>query len=81
MKTKKQDWELTEQERAELQKLTPREQKAVDAFIAAAKALPESICLDLSHYEDDEESLSVMKRYLPGCAKTVATLNKPSLIF
>lgn len=82
MKDNKKSWELTEEERTARATLTPKEQKAVDAFVAAAKALPASICIDTASWADDEEDhLTVSKRITKGHCRQVASLNKRSLIF
>lgn len=72
--------ELTPEERGRRAKLTPKEQAAIDAFIAAAKALPASICIDVDD-DEDEPNLVVNKRITAGSATRVAELRKPSLCF
>lgn len=62
---------------AEKKKLTPTEQAAVDAFVAAAKGLPKSICIDF----DSEGELLIQKRIEPGLAAQVAIVKKRSLAF
>ena len=72
--------DLTEEEIKALAKLTPKEQTAVDAFLAAAKALPKSLCIDV---RDDagEPNLKVSKRITRGSCQQVAGLRKKSLVF
>lgn len=69
-------FDLTDKERAKGKKLTPKERAAVDAFLAAAKALPRSLCIDL-----DEVGITVSKRITPGAAMQVAALRKRTLEF
>lgn len=64
--------------------MTPEEKSAVDLFMAAAKALPESICIDVDDAfsdDEDEPTLSVRKRTSAHSASLVAELYKPSLCF
>lgn len=63
--------------------LTAEEKKAVDDFIAAAKALPPSIYIELTGWDEDDEDpeLTVGKREAPGMGVQVAELKKPSLVF
>ena len=61
--------------------LTPHERLAVDAFLAAAKALPRNICIDLDKDDWSHQHLSVSKRISRGMALRVGGLRKRSLIF
>jgi hypothetical protein len=71
--------DLSDDERAEL---TPQERKAVDAFIAAAKALPRSIYIDVPSWPDDGDfHLIVGKRLTSSRGRHVARLKKRSLVF
>ena len=71
--------EMTAKEQAEASKLTPEEKAAVDAFIAAARKLPKSICISVDDF-GWECGLFVSKRISIGSAVNVATLRKKSLI-
>ena len=73
--------EREEQNMREIVTLTPKEKAAVDAFIAAAKALPPSICIDVVAPWDNEPNLTVSKRTSPCTARQVASLRKESLYF
>lgn len=72
-------FELTEKERKKRAILTPKEKAAVDAFLAAAKALPKSICITIDDW--DEPNLKVSKRITSGSCQQVAGLRKQSLCF
>ena len=61
-------------------KMTPKEQAAVTAFIAAAKALPRSIAIEVDTF-GEAPHLTVMKRTAEGEARQVAALTKASLFF
>lgn len=64
--------------------LTPKEQAAVDALLAAVKALPKSICIAVDDaWEDDpsEPNFTASKRITRGSAQQVASLRKKSLCF
>lgn len=62
--------------------LTADERKAVEAFLAAAEALPDSICIDVDDMGfDDEPHLLVRKRTAAGVATKVGELTKSSLVF
>ena len=62
--------------------LTQEEQTAMDAFLAAAKSLPKSLCIDFeSDPFEGEPNLRVSKRTSPGSAQEVGTLRKKSLGF
>lgn len=74
-------FDLTEKQRAKKAALTPKEQAAVDAFIAAAKALPPSICCEIEEDWDGEGNLKVFKRITRGSCQQVAKLKKASLHF
>lgn len=78
---KKTYLELSEKEIKSRAALTPKEQTAVDAFLAAAKALPKSICIDVDHNDWGEPNLTVSKRITRGSARQVAALRKKSLSF
>lgn len=71
-------FELTEDERQDRRKLTPKEQAAVDTLMAAVKALPPSLCIDM---DDFDHEFSVRKRITSGSATGVAKLKKKSLFF
>ena len=71
---------LTDKEIAKAAKLNPQEQAAVDAFVAAAKALPKSLCVDVSDYDDKDDGLTVSKRITSGMTQVVAHIRKRSLI-
>lgn len=73
--------ELDATEIKALAALTPKEKTAVDAFLAAAKALPKSICIKVDDGWDNEPNLRVSKRTTRGSAQQVATLRKKSLSF
>ena len=73
--------ELTPAERKSRAELNSREQAAVDAFIAAAKALPRSICIELNDDDWGEPHLIVSKRITRGSATQVAALRKCTLVF
>ncbi len=78
----KRTWANTSDEEAkELVKLTPEEQTAVDEFLAAAKALPKSICIEVDDNYDGEGHLKVSKRITKGWCQQVASLRKKSLHF
>ena len=70
---------MTEKEVVEARKLTPEEKGAVDAFIAAARNLPKSICVGIEDF--DGPGIIVSKRISRGYAFHVAKLRKKSLIF
>lgn len=72
---------LSEAEIAKAAKLTPGEQTAVDAFVAAATALPKSICVNVSDYDDGDDGLVVSKRITSGMTQAVANIRKKSLVF
>ena len=64
--------------------LTPKEQEAVDALLAAVKALPKSICIYVEDFAEDDTSepnFIVRKRITRGSAAQVASLRKKSLTF
>lgn len=71
---------LTDEEVEQEAKLTPKEQAAVDAFVAAAKALPRSLCVGISDYEDKDDGLTVSKRITKGMTQVVANVRKKSLV-
>ncbi len=71
---------LTHEEIEKEAKLTPKEQAAVDAFVAAAKALPRSLCVGISDYEDKDDGLTVSKRITKGMTQVVANVRKRSLL-
>ncbi len=71
---------LTDEEIEKEAKLTPKEQAAVDAFVAAAKALPRSLCIDKSDYENEDDGLTVSKRITPNMTQVVAHIRKRSLL-
>lgn len=73
--------ELTDEEIKFRAALTPKEKAAVDAFIAAARALPKSICIAVDDNGWGEPNLKVSKRITRGSAKQVAALRKKSLVF
>ncbi len=76
--------ELSETEIKSRAALTPKEQAAVDALLAAVKALPKSICINVDDaWEDDpsEPNFTVSKRITRGSAQQVASLRKKSLCF
>lgn len=70
--------DLTQAEVDKMKKLTPQEQAAVDVFIAAAKALPKSLCISV---DSDAPHLCISKRITRGSCLDVATLRKKSLHF
>lgn len=72
---------LSESQIAKREKLTPKEQAAVDAFVSAAKALPRTLCVHLEDYGDRDDGLSVSKRITKGSCRVVANIRKRSLIF
>lgn len=71
---------LTEKEIEKEAKLNPREQAAVDAFVAAAKALPKSLCVGISNYKDRDDGLTISKRITPGFTQVVLNIRKRSLV-
>lgn len=76
--------ELDETEVKSRAALTPKEQSAVDALLAAVKALPKSICIAVDDaWENDpsEPNFRVSKRITRGSAQQVAALRKRSLSF
>ena len=73
--------ELTPAERKARAKLNPKEAATVSAFIAAAKALPRSICIEVNDNDWGEPHLLVSKRITRGSATQVATLRKCTLCF
>lgn len=77
----KRYFDLTEEEVAKASKLTSKEQARVDAFVAAAKALPRGITVETSDYGDKDDGLIVSKRITEGSSKHVAHVRKRSLIF
>ena len=77
----KKFFDLTPAERKARAKLNPQEQAAVDAFIAAAKALPRSICIEVNDNDWGEPHLLVSKRVTRGSATQVAALRKCTLVF
>jgi hypothetical protein len=71
---------LTDDEIEKEAKLTAKEQAAVDAFVAAAKALPRSLCVGISDYGDKDDGLTVSKRITKGMTQVVANVRKRSLL-
>lgn len=78
---KKTFFEMTDAEIDKKAKLTPDEQVAVDALIAACKALPKSICIEVDDNWDGEGHLRVSKRITKGSCQLVTGLKKSSLNF
>ena len=74
-------FDLSEKEIDNRANLTPKEQSAVDALIAAAKALPKSICFEVTDNWDGEGHLRIQKRITTGSAVDVAKLVKKSICF
>jgi hypothetical protein len=72
--------ELTTAEVQRHANLTAKEQAAVDAFLSAAKALPRSICVEVTD-DEGEPNLVLSKRITRGSAQRVASLRKKSLCF
>lgn len=72
---------MTDDELQRAAKLTPKEQKAVDDLIAAAKALPRSICVEITDNFQGDGNLLISKRVSRGACQQVATLTKKSLCF
>lgn len=72
--------ELTEAEVKKRARLKPSERAAVDTFLAAARALPKTICIAVDD-DDGEPNLKVSKRITRGSAQMVASLRKKSLCF
>lgn len=68
--------ELSHAELVQRAKLTPQEQTAVDAFIAAARGLQKSLFIEL-----DDAQLTVFKRTTRGSGREVAAIRKKSLEF
>lgn len=58
-------------------KITKSEDKAINDFLKAAKALPKSLCIIIT---DEEPSLSIYKRTHLGAIE-VAKITKTSLFF
>lgn len=73
--------ELTREEIKARATLTPKEKAAVDALIAAAKALPKSICISVDDNDWGEPNLKVSKRITRGSCQQVASLRKKTLTF
>lgn len=71
---------LTEEEIEKKAKLTPKEQAAVNAFVAAAKALPRSLCVGISDFDDKDDGLTVSKRITTKMTQIVAHVRKRSLL-
>lgn len=69
---------LSEKEIERRAKLTPKEQQAVDALVAAIKALPKSLTLDVVDYDD--ETARISKRITRGSSQVVASVKKKSLV-
>lgn len=67
--------DMTDDEIEKKARLTPREQTAVDNFLAAAKALPKSICIELDD-DWDVRYLRVSKRVTSWSSRLVASLRK-----
>lgn len=77
-------FEMTGEKVAKQEKLTPKEQAAVDALMAAMKALPKSICIsvdDIFQNDGTEPNFEVYKRITKGSSHRVAFLRKKSLSF
>lgn len=72
--------DLTDAEIEKAAKLTAKEQAAVDAFVAAAKALPRSLSVGISDYDDRDDGLTISKRITPGFTQVVANVRKRSLL-
>ena len=72
---------MTDTEIAKIAKLTHAEKVAVDALIAACKALPKSICIEVDDDWDGNVHLRVSKRITGGSCRQVASLRKRSLSF
>lgn len=77
----KRYFDMTDAEIARKLKLTPKEEAAIAAFLAAAKALPKSICIEVDDNWDGDGHLQIKKRITSGACKTVASLRKASLNF
>jgi hypothetical protein len=77
----KRYFDMTDEERDKKARLTPKEKLAVDNLIAAAKALPKSLCLEVEDDWDGEGHLRVSKRITRHSSQQVATLRKKSLKF
>lgn len=74
-------FDMTEAEIAKKSQLTPAEKSAVDAFVAAAAALPKSICVEVDDDWDGCGNLRISKRITRGFCVPVASLRKKSLHF
>ncbi|EIP96851.1 hypothetical protein OpiT1DRAFT_01276 [Opitutaceae bacterium TAV1] len=68
--------DLTPAEVKKREQLTAKESKAIADFVAAARKLPNSICLDV-----DYEGLHIMKRVTRGYAQGVHTIRRRSFEF
>lgn len=77
----KRFFDMTNDEIEKKVRLTPDEKTAVDNFLAAAKALPKSICIEVDDNWDGEGHLRVSKRITSGSCRQVASLRKKSLNF
>jgi hypothetical protein len=77
----KRYFDLTEEEIEKASRLTPKEQAAVDAFIAAAKALPRGITIAVSDWGDRDDGLTISKSITKGSCQQVAHIRKRSLVF
>ena len=74
-------FDMTEKEVEKKVRLTPKEKCAVDAFVAAAEALPKSICIEVDDNWDGEGHLRISKRITRGSCRLVASLRKKTLHF
>lgn len=67
---------MTEEEIEKASRLTPKEKAAVDSLIAALRALPQSLTLDI---DDMDCEVIVAKRITRRSTRVVASLRKKSL--
>lgn len=61
--------------------LTPEEKTLVYAFVLAAEALPENICITINDSDEEDPTLVLSKRLSRGHATGIIGLHKPSLSF
>ena len=68
--------DLTPDQVEKRKKLTAKEAAAIAVFVAAARKLPSTICLDV-----DDDGLSITKRVTRGYAVGVTTVRRRSFRF
>lgn len=69
---KNKTWfQLTEEEKREAAKLTPKEQEAVELFTSAALRLPKDLLVEV-----EEKEILISKRITKGSSQVVATVKR-----